>query len=528
MRIHCKPILILLLTSALLAACGSDLWGNYDPYLTQTSDPVEASATPALPASATFTPLAPTPTATLTETPVPTATPVPSDTPTPAGPTSTAGQMIVYISQSGDSLSVIATHFNVATAEIISQAPLPAAGFIDPGTRLVIPDRLTEKTTPAAMLMPDSEVVYSPTTVDFDIQQYVGQAGGMLSTYREYLATSDWTSGAQDVQRIAFESSINPRLLLALIQYWSGWVQGQPDPATGDRYPMAQYDDQYQGLYEQMRWAIQQLSAGYYGWRSGRLTHITFKDGTSLRIAPGLNAGSVALMNLFAQRYAYADWLKVVDPQGPFMQLYVSMFGDPLQRAAKVGPLFPPGLNQPELSLPFQVGRLWSFTGGPHSGWGLDSALAALDFAPASDHSGCFPTDAWVLAAAPGPVVRSALGYVVQDLDGDGYEQTGWDVLYLHIGTDGRAPNGVWLVPGARVGHPSCEGGEATGTHLHFARKYNGEWVEAGGPLPFVLSGWTAHAGPAPYEGTLTRDGQVVTANQNSAHGSEIMRNAGE
>jgi hypothetical protein len=83
------------------------------------------------------------------------------------------------------------------------------------------------------------------------------------------------------------------------------------------------------------------------------------------------------------------------------------------------------------------------------------------------------------------------------------------------------------LVAGDRVGHPSCEGGEATGTHLHFARKYNGEWVAAAGPLPFVLSGWTAHGGSVPYQGSLTKGDLVVTANQNSAQGSAIKRDPG-
>jgi murein DD-endopeptidase MepM/ murein hydrolase activator NlpD len=436
--------------------------------------------------------------------------------------------MNVYTAQSGDSLEVVAVHFGVAVSEITSQLPLPSTGFIDPGTRLIIPNRINQPTITDRQLLPDSEVVYSPSAVDFDVAAYIDKAGGRLSSYREYLVTSDWTTGSQDVQRIAFESSINPRLLLALLQYWSGWVQGQPFPSVGDRYPMGQFDDQFQGLYEQMRWAIAQLSAGYYGWRSGKLTRITFADDTSIRIAPGANAGTVALEYLFSKRYSYAQWQKEIDPQGPFMQLYLSMFGDPVRRAAAVGPLFPPGLNQPDLILPFEVGRLWSFTGGPHPGWGEESALAALDFAPASDHSGCTLSDTWVVASAPGRVVRSVRGYVVQDLDGDGYEQTGWDVLYLHVATEGRAALGVWLNPGDRVGRPSCEGGEATGTHLHFARKYNGEWVEAGGPLPFVLSGWIAHAGRAPYEGTLTKGNLVVTANQNSARGSEIKRNPGE
>ncbi len=516
----------MLITSSLLSACGSDLWGTSAIYLTLTPDPT-ATFTSTLPdPTRTDTPVPPTPTDTAT--PNYTATPPPTDTPTPAGPTATAGQMDLYNSQSGDTLQVVAVHFGVDASEIHSQMPLPSAGFLDPGTRLVIPDRINQQTTPSQILLPDAEIVDSPSAIDFNTSNYVAKAGGKLSAYTEYLTSGGRTGGAEDIQRIALESSINPRLLLAILQYWSGWVQGNPFPQIQDSYPLDQVDTQFQGLYQQMRWAIQQISAGYYGWREGKLTSIVFPDGTRMRIAPGLNAGTVALQYLFATRYNYTQWLQVIDPQGGFMQLYDTMFGDPTARSQAVGPLFPPGLNQPQLTLPFQVGALWSFTGGPHPGWGEQSAWAALDFAPASDQSGCIPSDAWVLASAPGRVVRSENGYVVLDLDGDGFEQTGWDVLYLHIGTQDRAALGTWLNAGDHVGHPSCEGGEATGTHVHFARKYNGEWVEAAGPLPFVLSGWVAHGGNAPYEGTLTKGNQVITANQNSAQGSAIRRSPGE
>jgi hypothetical protein len=47
---------------------------------------------------------------------------------------------------------------------------------------------------------------------------------------------------------------------------------------------------------------------------------------------------------------------------------------------------------------------------------------------------------------------------------------------------------------------------------LHIARKYNGEWVAADGPLPFNLSGWIAQAGSQPYQGWLVKDGKVVVA----------------
>jgi len=73
-------------------------------------------------------------------------------------------------------------------------------------------------------------------------------------------------------------------------------------------------------------------------------------------------------------------------------------------------------------------------------------------------------------------------------------------------------PVGTWVDKGDPLGHPSCEGGHSTGTHVHIARKFNGEWVAADGPMPFVLSGWTAHAGAVAYAGYLERDGMKVTA----------------
>ena len=114
------------------------------------------------------------------------------------------------------------------------------------------------------------------------------------------------------------------------------------------------------------------------------------------------------------------------------------------------------------------------------------------------------------MASAAGLVVRSGNGLVVLDLDGDGHEQTGWVLLYLHVSSDDRIPVGTWVDEGTHLGHPSCEGGLATGTHVHFARKYNGEWIAADGPMPFVLNGWRAHAGEAAYKGTLTRGEEVV------------------
>jgi LasA protease len=98
------------------------------------------------------------------------------------------------------------------------------------------------------------------------------------------------------------------------------------------------------------------------------------------------------------------------------------------------------------------------------------------------------------------------------DLDGDGREATGWVILYLHVTELYRLPIGSFVETGDSLGHPSCQGGIATGTHVHIARKYNGEWIPADGLIPLNLSGWVAHAGTGEYEGTLTREDETVIA----------------
>lgn len=518
---------ILLILTGILTTC-SPLWGieatpTVTPVVFWTIDP----STP-LP-FATFTPVIVSPTAEPSDTPTP--TPVTSVSPT------SSVQPILYYVQPGDTLPAVAAHFGVTPNEINGPDDLSQTGLLVPETPLFIPQRLDDMDlTPNLHIMPDSEIVYSPSAIDFDTEAYVAQENGHLNTYEQYLSATGWTSGAEAVQRIAIENSVNPRMLLALIEYESGWVRGQPTNLAQEDYPLGFIDFHYRFLYLQMQWAVQELFTGYYGWRSGTLTEIVLEDGTTRRISPDLNAGTVALQYFFGQRYGYEDWISALDPVSGFPSLYEHMFVDAWARADMVEPLMPPSLTQPILSLPFEVDQVWSYTSGPHSAWGFTDdeslakkgALAALDFAPADVEPGCSVSDAWVLASASGRVVRSGNGVVMLDLDNDGNEQTNWDLLYMHIADNDRAILGTWLQAGDRIGHPSCTGGISTGRHLHFARKFNGEWVLADGPLPFTLSGWVAHAGEEPYQGTLTRNDQTITSNRYGIYSARVIRHAGE
>jgi murein DD-endopeptidase MepM/ murein hydrolase activator NlpD len=215
------------------------------------------------------------------------------------------------------------------------------------------------------------------------------------------------------------------------------------------------------------------------------------------------------VQHLFSLLYDANEWQEAVSENGLF-SVYSSFFGYPFDYA--IEPLIPPDLTQPTFQLPFELGISWIFSGGPHGGWDDGSAWAALDFVPPSEDYGCFISDEWAVAIADGLIVRSEYGLVVQDVDGDGLWQTGWSILYMHIRTDGRIQEGVYVSAGDRIGHPSCEGGYATATHLHIARRYNGEWISSDGSVPFVMDGWVPVSTGSAYDGYLQRGEQTIEA----------------
>jgi hypothetical protein len=309
-----------------------------------------------------------------------------------------------------------------------------------------------------------------------------------------------------------------------LLEYRSHWVLGQPAGDASRDYPIGFYVGEYRGLSKELSLAIRQLNIAYYGWRAGTVTELAFVDGSTVRISPGLNAGSVAVQYLFSKLLYEGPWQAALYGEQSFANFYTLMFGDPWARSAVIGPLLPAGLQQPALALPFQVGERWSFTGGPHIAWGLGTPLSALDFAPITGEPRCVVSRAWVLAAADGVIARANRNVVALDLDGDGNEQTGWVLVYMHVARAEQIAAGSTVRENDLIGHPSCEGGNATGTHVHLARKYNGEWISAGSPLPFQLSGWQAVLGERAYQGVLVNGDRRVSAQPDGSSGSVIVR----
>lgn len=431
----------------------------------------------------------------------------------PSRPRYSPGELVDYVAQTGDTLPALAIRFNTSEGEIRQANPFipTTVTTMPPGMPMKIPIYYLPLWGSSYQILPDSLFINGPATLNFHTQEFVSAHPGWLKGVVDYVSDAN-RSGAEIVDLVALNYSVSPRLLLALLEYQSGALTRPDLPEEIRDYPLNYRTWEYKGLYMQLVWAANLLNQAYYGYRASHLRSITHKDGRQERFDPWQNAATVALQNYFNELYDDADALRnynwAISPDG-FAATYQQLFGDPWKEDQ---PHLPGSLTQPEFILPFQPGYVWAYTGGPHTGWGKGEPYAALDFAPPSVAAGCIPSDMWVTAIAPGLVVRSETGIVVLDLDQDGDERTGWNIFYLHVGTDGRVPVGVTLKRGDPVGHPSCEGGTSTGTHVHVARKYNGEWMPADSIIPFNMEGWIAHNGSAAYEGTLTKNVQIVTA----------------
>jgi len=446
----------------------------------------------------------------------PTKTPI-QPTPNPAR-TDTLGSAL-YTVQAGDTLGTIALRYGVTVEELLALNP-----------QLANPDALEVGQTintpggglpvgPDMKLIPDSELVYGPTAADFSITSIVKYSPGFLRAYSEEV-DGEVMTGVEIIHFVAKSYSVNPRLLLALLEYRGEWLTNPFPPQAKIDYPMGIQRPNREGLMRQMLDAADALNAGYYGWKYRGDTVLSFDDGVRILFAPTLNPGTVAVQKMLSVATSSTQWQRDVAPTG-FFDTYLSMFGDPFVNAYE--PITPPNLTQPELTLPFARGEEWVYTGGPHGAYNSGSAWGAVDFAPPrpSDElialqGACYVSPYWVTAVAPGVIARSGDGYVILDLDGDGDETTGWTIVYLHIDNHEVIAPGTRVKTGDRLGHPSCEGGFSNGTHLHISRRYNGEWIPVecedcmpGAVVPpFTLGEWTLHGYPRQeYQGYMTHAG---------------------
>lgn len=433
--------------------------------------------------------------------------PATAPTPAPAQPV-----IQTYTVKRGDTMGAIAARYGVSVSTLTQLNGLKNANSLAVGQVIRInsaPPRVPITFVgPSDKLVPDSEVVYGPAYKGFDIQAVANKYGGYLGKYRE-MVEGKMLTGPQIIQLVSERFSVGPRVLLTVLELKGGWVTQTNLTSLQAAYPMGYSNLRLAGLFDQASWVAIRLNAAYYLSVKHRLASITTYDGDSIRLASGLNAGSVAVQNVIARASSWDTFSKQIT-QGAFRQTYEKLFGDPFKYGVN---LMPANAEQPVFAMPFADSETWWFTGGPHNAWTEGSPWAAIDLAPDSTRGSCRVSAEWARAIAPGKVVQAENGRIIVDLDGDGFQGTGWSLMYMHMSSKERVAVGTQVKVGDPIGHPSCEGGMSTGTHLHLARLYNGQWIEAGdSQMPMQLGAWTIQSGSSQYDGFARNGTEIVEA----------------
>ncbi len=408
----------------------------------------------------------------------------------------------------GDTLTRIAERYGVSVASLLTANDLTDPDLLYPGQIITLPLPPVDY-SPAFLILPDSRLARSLGAENFDIQAFLEARGGALSGMTSAVTSrrpdgnvsSESYTAAQIIQRVSNEYSVDARILIAFLEHFAGLASQTADDAQAELYPLLPPDQNSRldraGLYAQLSWLADRLNQGYYGWKYRSQSILELPDGSRQNFAANLNAGTVAVQHALAQMPQGADWQIASGEEGIYRS-YTELFGDPFVDAFET---VPANLEQPELTLPFPPGVAWRFTGGFHGGWGNGSAWAAVDFSPPAESGqggACYISSHPVTAVARGSIARLDEGVVVLDLDGDSQESSGWTILYLHVDSHDSLAPGQWVEAGNIIGYPSCLGGFTTATHLHIARRYNGEWLPADcnrcpakvNAPPFVMSGW--------------------------------------
>lgn len=442
-------------------------------------------------------------------------------------------ESLTHTVQPGDTLTRIAESYDLSINALLNANDLPNPDYLEVGQVINLPQAPVDYTA-SFRILPDSRLVRSIGAFRFDTEAFLRAQPGILSQVAVLTPTrladgsqrEDRLSGSQVVERVSREYSVDARLLLAFLEHFAELVSNPAADEESWLYPFLKPGPASGigrgGLYNQLSWLADQLNMGYYDWKYRGKRILESPDGSRLYYHPNLNAGSIAAQFAIAQIRDADQWELDISEAGLYAT-YRRLFGNPSEDAHETAPA---NLRQPPLTLPFPRGDVWRFTGGFHGGWGAGSAWSAVDFAPPDEEAGwCYTSTFPITAIAPGLVARMGDGVIALDLDEDGDEGSGWTILYLHISPHDALREGQTVEAGNILGYTSCAGGFSTATHLHIARRYNGEWIPADcnrcpegvDVPPFVMSNWkVVGLGNQIYQGFLVNmaDNRSVIAEQ--------------
>jgi LysM repeat protein len=205
-----------------------------------------------------------------------------------------------YLVKMNDSLNLIARRYGVDMNAIVSANQLANPNYLEIGQVLVIPPPDPDSKGPSFKIIPDSELVYGPSGVGFDPHDLIYSFDSYLSS----LENSD-----EVVLQIARDYSVNPRILLAILEYSTGWVTGQnlelEKPINGQE---PEKDAWKTGLVTVLSRTANSLNWGYYAWKANNLSYYVLSDGSYFPADETINAGTAAVQYWAGTIYGKGNW----------------------------------------------------------------------------------------------------------------------------------------------------------------------------------------------------------------------------
>jgi len=358
-------------------------------------------------------------------------------------------------------------------------------------------------------LVADGQFVWGSNVGAFNIEDFLKELNSPLSPY------------AKSIESWARYYTINPRVILAVLESNYGFVSNfDPSTTAETAHQLIEKTSAdlslafYQHMYE--------LGAR----RKGRAPLLTqevrsfkFEDGTLAELTWSPSSASYALAALESKGRLLNPRLsaKALGGIGDFETAFGYFFPDtdPLDTSNNLEPdTLPP---DDYFQLPFPLDATWTFSGvHSWSGGDLYPDRSSLDFStpwsnypdtPYKNTVAAAPGDAVILE--PNPAITDIPCWVEIDHGG------GWSTHYyhlVHLGASGAVgpKSSNQLIGG--IGMETCNGGWASGPHVHFSLFYNGAPYDLEG---LKLSGWTIHAGPSGentyFSGSFERDGVTLT-----------------
>ncbi|MBT7188652.1 MAG: LysM peptidoglycan-binding domain-containing protein [Anaerolineae bacterium] len=120
----------------------------------------------------------------------------------------------------GETLELIAYSYGINSAWLAEYNQLEDTDQVSAGLVIEIPVPVLGSNF---KIIPDSELVYGPSSISFDTRAFIKSRGGYLANYGEEI-DGKYLDAAEIIDLVVQRYSVNPRLLIALVQHQSGWL----------------------------------------------------------------------------------------------------------------------------------------------------------------------------------------------------------------------------------------------------------------------------------------------------------------